>query len=200
MACEKYLEMALEEIDGELKESRSLLLMRHLVSCESCRMYYERHSRLFDMMKEDIARDFIAVPESFSSSVMGSIEEDASQTVKIADYGASLLLSIKSRVKSLIFSPPSLYPIAALSVLLIVVFAGMRYEKAGSNDTPILTLSNAKGIKAESLKGRILKTELDRDGLGYYISRHDAKAHRPSGKSISRKANLVYASYNSANR
>lgn len=200
MACKKYLEMAVEEIDGELEESRSLLLMRHLVSCESCRMYYERHLRFFDMRREEIARGSLVVPESFSSSVMAGIERDVSQVVQSPDYGASLISGIISRIKSVIFAPASLYPIAALSVVLIIVIAGLRYEKSASNDNPGLPLANARVIKAENINKRVLKVEADKDDLSYYLSRHEAKAYRPSGRSIAGKAKLVYASYNTGNR
>jgi hypothetical protein len=61
----------------------------------------------------------------------------------------------------------------------------------------MMTLANAKVIKAESMNKGALNAEVDKDGLSYYLSRHEAKVHRPSGNSISRKANLVYASYNS---
>lgn len=200
MACKKYFGMAVEEIDGELEESRSLLLMRHLVSCESCRMYYERHLRFFDMRREEIARGSLVVPESFSSSVMAGIERDVSQVVQAPGYGASLISGIISRIKSVIFAPASFYPIAALSVVLIIVIAGLRYEKSASNDNPGLPLANARVIKAENIDKRVLKVEADKDDLSYYLSRHEAKAYRPSGRSIAGKAKLVYASYNTGNR
>jgi len=200
MACKKYLEMAVEEIDGELEDSRSLLLMRHLVSCESCRMRYESHLRLCDIMRKEAAGDYIAVPESFSSSVMAGIERDIPQTVKIPDYGTSPAYAIISSLRSISFSPASLYPIAALSALLIVVIAGLRYEKTGSSDTAGLPLANARVIKAESMDKKVLKAEVDKADLSYYLSRHEAKAYRSSGKSISRNSNLIYTSYNAGNR
>jgi len=196
MACKKYLEMAVEEIDGELEDSRSLLLMRHLVSCESCRMHYEGHLRLCDIMRKEAAGDYIAVPESFSSSVMAGIERDISQTAQIPDYGTSAVYGIMSRLRSISFSPASLYPIAALSALLIVVIAGLRY----SSDTPGMPLANARVIKAESMDKKVLKAEVDKNDLSYYLSRHEAKAYRSSGKSISRNSNLIYTSYNAGNR
>lgn len=200
MTCDKYLDMALEEIDGELEESRSLLLMRHLVSCESCRIYYEKHSRLFDMMKEDVAGDLIAVPESFSSSVMAGIELGDLQISAVSNSSASLASKIISRIKSIRLVPASLYPVAALSAVLIVVVAGLRYDNTDVKSNPPITLSNAMAIKAVSIDKKVLKPESDKDELAYYLSRHEAKTYSSKGRSISRNTNIIYTNYNAGNR
>jgi hypothetical protein len=131
---------------------------------------------------------------------MAGIERDVSQVVQSPDYGASLISGIISRIKSLTFTPVSLYPIVALSVVLIIVITGLRYEKAASNDNPGLPLANARVIKAENIDKMVLKVEADKDDLSYYLSRHEAKAYRPSGRPIAGKAKLVYISYNAGNR
>lgn len=53
MSCKKYLEMISEEVDGELGESGSLLLMRHLVACDGCREEYSSGFRLRNMIAEE---------------------------------------------------------------------------------------------------------------------------------------------------
>ena len=165
MICEKYLEMTVEEIDGELEEPRSLLLMRHLVSCESCRTHYEKHLRLFCVMKEEISRDFVHVPENFSSSVMAEIDRDIAHAAQMPGYGASLISAIILRLKAISFAPASLYPLAALSVVFILAVAGLRDEKADSSGNPELPLANARSIKAESMGKKVLKAEANNDDL-----------------------------------
>ncbi len=199
MVCEKCLEMSVEETSGELDDSRSLSLMRHLVSCESCRINYERHLRLSELMKEGIAGERVFVPEDFSASVMLEIDKEILQTDQVFAYRPPAFSSIMSKIKSLGFASPSLYPIAAVSVLLMVVVSGLYYEKTGPGDIP-LPLANARAIKAQIVDKKVLNAGLDKNALSYYLSRHEAKASRPSGKPVSRKANLVYTSYNAGRR
>lgn len=78
-ACENYIDMILESVDGALSESAEQALQEHLSSCEGCCVLYESYlniqNGILDMEEE--------VPEGLSGAVMGAIRQEKEKSSPI---------------------------------------------------------------------------------------------------------------------
>lgn len=65
--CEKYIELASRQLDGDLSPDEEKSLFEHLEECPDCRRYYEAMAEVSGMLQETSA------PEGFAARVMGAV-------------------------------------------------------------------------------------------------------------------------------
>lgn len=201
MSCNNYWEMISEEIDGELEESRSLFLMRHLVICSDCFQQYRDSHKLGALLKEESREASVFMLDGFSAKVMGMIEseEPAVSPVPVPPEIESSSSSPPAFSLMNLFSflsKPSMQLSFALSIILVVSLT-LFYGRSGTDSSSKPFLLDAKGLKTESMEKQLASRDEDEGALGYYVSRHAAAASsRPANMVMAgRNSNLSYVTY-----
>ncbi|MBE9503199.1 MAG: zf-HC2 domain-containing protein [Proteobacteria bacterium] len=201
MSCKDYWEMISEEIDGELEESKSLFLMRHLVICSDCFQQYRDSHQLRGFLIEENREASVFVPDGFSAKVMGIIEsgEPARSPVLIQpEIESSNSISPPFSLWNIFpfLSKPSMQLSFVLSILLIASLT-LFYGRSGTDIPSKPFLLDAKGLKAESMEQQRAGRDENEEDLGYYVSRHEAAASsRPANMTmVGRNSNLSYVTY-----
>ena len=201
MDCKNYWEMISEEIDGELEESKSLFLMRHLVACEDCIREYKTGFRIRDMLEEENLALPVLVPDGFSKEIVDILESEA--PLKVSE----LTMSEKavSRPRSKFFSIFNVFPLLpkpaiqlsfALSLILIVSLTFF-YNKSVTDISTQPSLLNAKGLEPKNMEQPFVGKGEEEDELNYYVTRHAAavNSRRVHAAIVHRNENLSYVTY-----
>ena len=182
MDCSESLELITDDVDGELIESRSLDLMRHLVKCDGCRSEYSELLSLSEMLS-DSAPDFpMEVPENFSTKVMALIADEidvSEQRSNDVVPNRGVFEDFLDKARAITFPSPSLSWSFAASLMLV---ASLTFFYNGNNSgmSPQQMMTDAKVIKAQVLK-RVSTSATGRadsaagradSDFNYYVKRH----------------------------
>ena len=202
MDCIEYLEMISEEIDGELKEDRSLTLMRHLVVCEDCLQEYKALFRIGDMLKEESLHIPLLVPEGFSKKIVNILDSEVSPNVaEIEITERRTPPPIEKGFSIFNLFPAMSKPVMQLSFamsLILVISLSLLYNNKTTTDVPTgPSLLNAKKIEPKSIEKTVVAKEEDKGELNYYVKRHTAalNSRRANNSMIHRNNNITYATY-----
>jgi len=206
MDCSKYYEMVSEEVDGELPESESLGLMRHLVKCPDCLNGYKTTINLREVIKKESFNSHLLVPDEFSKNVIEMISGSEKGTHIEYDENKQGLADFISNIKEFIKLPRPSYAFSLALSLVLVVSLTFIIKESGKNGfspekTTVAELTNAKTIKAEVLKPELV-TDFDNeeDELNYYVKRHSNVVVRKTvGSHMSyRDSGFSYANFGSS--
>lgn len=179
MDCSKYLDMVSEEIDGELEESKSLFLMRHLVICSSCRNEYEQAFSLQSMFLQDPKFSVsLRIPTEFSKKVIKRIEDESALMKSTVREEAAISLPVAetlfSRMTKRSFSFGSTVSWAAIASLFLIISLTFTYTDTHLIPPVTSALLDAKKLKSEVVKAEnVSGSRFDReDEIDYYLNRH----------------------------
>lgn len=202
MGCDNYWEMISEEIDGELEESKSLFLMRHLVICSDCFQQYGDSYQLKELLKEEGRETSSFVPDNFSASVMAMIESKEPTRSPVLIQPEIEPSSATPTPFSLLnifpfLSKPSMQLSFVLSIVLVVSLT-LFYGRSGTDISPNSLLLDAKGLKAESMEKQLAGRDENEGDLGYYVTRHAAalSSRATNMTMLGRNSKLSYVAYN----
>lgn len=205
MDCSKYYEMVSAEVDGELPENESLGLMRHLVECPGCLNGYKDTINLRETIKKEAFSSRIAVPSEFSKNLIEMISGLETETDNQYKEKKSGFADYISNLKEFIKLPRPSYAFSlALSLALIVsltfIYKGPGNNGSSQGKTAVAELTNAKTIKAEVLKPKLVAASDEEDELNYYVKRHsNVVIRKTAGSHIAfRRSGFSYANFGSS--
>ena len=204
MNCSRYGENISEEVDGELIDTDSLTLMRHLVECRNCRDEYQALLRLRDIIKVESPASSMEVSPQFSMKVMAAINESESSTNKAFEpapvKNIAKIMDIVLPLKRFFTLQPAFMPISVALSFILVVSVTLFYRNSHNDEMSNASLADAKVIRASLVKTDMKPTgERDEDGLNYYVKRHEkaTSGNKVYSALAQRGTGFSYVSYGS---
>jgi len=202
MECSEYLEIMSDEVDGELVESSSLTLMRHLVQCDGCRSEYSQLLSLSEIVNASSPQFPLEIPSHFTANVMALIEKESISIQEVSpnvEVKRDVFGELFHRIKEISFPSPSLSWSFSASLILVVALTFF-YRGNDSGLSPQQMMTDAKVIKARVLKRTNVTASANAgNDLNYYVKKHvSALRSKPANTSMRYAGAVVsYASYES---
>lgn len=119
-ACENYIDMILESVDGVLGETEEKALQEHLSCCEGCRALYESYGNI----QNGILNMEEEAPEGLSEAVMGAIRQE------------------KEKSSSIYYLKRAKFTLVAVAACLVIMVAG-KFVDFSSASTGSVASDNA---------------------------------------------------------